>query len=144
MFKFSILKNAIQRLSPSYFALVMATGIVATSSHMQHYAAVSNALFWINNIAFVFLLVLFVLRLLLFWPDLLADLSSHAKGAGFLTLVAGSCILGTSYAQAKSSYGPATVLWYFGLVMWLIFIFSFLSSVILKREKASPEEGLNG
>jgi tellurite resistance protein TehA-like permease len=144
MFKFSILKSAIQRLSPSYFALVMATGIVSTASHLQQYSAISNVLFLINNIAFILLLVLFVVRLLLFRTDLLADVSSHAKGAGFLTLVAGSCILGTSYAQAKGSYGPAAVLWYFGLVMWLIIIFSFLSSVILKIEKPSPEEGLNG
>lgn len=140
----SIFKSVIKKLSPSYFALVMATGIVGTASHLQQYNVISNILFWINNVAFLVLLLLFVVRLVFFFPDVLADLSSHSKGAGFLTMVAGACILGTTYAQPKNLFVPATVLWYFGMITWTLFIFSFLSSVILTTEKPSPEKGLNG
>ncbi|HTM91568.1 MAG TPA: tellurite resistance/C4-dicarboxylate transporter family protein [Flavisolibacter sp.] len=140
----SLLKSVIPQLSPSYFALVMATGIVAMASHLQQYTVISNLLFWVNNIAFLILLLLFVLRLVFFFPNVVADLHSHTKGAGFLTMVAGACILGTTYAQTKNAFGPATLLWYFGMITWTLFIFSFLSSVILATEKPSPEKGLNG
>ena len=139
-----MLKKALQTLPPSYFALVMATGIVATASQLHHYDVFGNLLFWINNIAFVILLVLFVFRAIFFFPLLIGDLSSHAKGVGFLTIVAGSCILGTYYAQINKAFEPALVLWCFGLMAWVVIIFSFLSSVILKTEKPSPEKGLDG
>jgi len=138
------LKVQIQKLSPSYFALVMATGIVSMASHLQQRNAISNILFWITNIAFLVLLVLFVLRLVFFFSNVVADLSSHTAGAGFLTMVAGACILGTSFAQTKNAFGIATLLWYFGMITWTLFVFSFLCSVILAREKPSPEKGLNG
>jgi tellurite resistance protein TehA-like permease len=138
------LKNQINSLSPSGFALVMATGIVSTAAQLQQYTVVSNFFFWINNLAFLILLVLFVLRVFLFFPNVVADISSHAKGAGFLTLTAGACILGTSYAQAHDNFNLASLFWYFGMLTWTVFVFSFLSSVILAREKPSPEKGLDG
>jgi tellurite resistance protein TehA-like permease len=144
MGRLSWLKAEIQKLSPSYFALVMATGIVSMASHLQQHTVISNTLFWLSNIAFLLLLVLFVLRLVFFFPNVIADLSSHAKGAGFLTMVAGACVLGASFAQTKNAFGIATLLWYFGMITWTLFVFSFLGSVILARKKPSPEKGLNG
>lgn len=141
----STAKREIKNLSPSYFALVMATGIISTASHLQQHAVISAVLFWIANIAFALLLILFLLRLFFFFPNVKADLSSHAKGAGFLTLVAAGCILGNSYAQVHGAFAPATAFWYFGMLAWTVFIFSFLGKVVLEeREKPSPEKGLNG
>lgn len=136
--------SKIRALSPSYFALVMATGIVSIASQLQQLSVISNILFWINNLAFLILLFLFILRFAFFFPNVTKDLCSHSKGAGFLTMVAGACILGTSYAQAKNAFCPAIMLWYFGMLAWTVFVFSFLGSVILANEKPSPEKGLNG
>lgn len=137
-------KGSIQSLSPSYFALVMATGIVASASQLHGFLGVSKILFWLNNLAYLVLLLLFVLRLFLFFPEITKDLASHAKGAGFLTLVAGSCILGTQYAQGKENFAAAALLWYFGVVLWIILVYAFLSKVILQEQKPSPENGLHG
>jgi tellurite resistance protein TehA-like permease len=72
------------------------------------------------------------------------DLATHAKGAGFLTLVAGSCILGTQYAQGKANVFMGALLWYVGVVLWFVLVYAFLSKVILQRQKPSPENGLHG
>jgi tellurite resistance protein TehA-like permease len=144
MDRLSIAKTEIKTLSPSYFALVMATGIVSIASELQLHGGISAVLFWINNIAFLVLLTLLALRLVLFYRDIVTDLSSHAKGAGFLTLTAGACILGTSWAQAHNAPTAATFLWIVGMVTWTFLIFFFLGNVILATEKPSPEKGLNG
>ena len=138
------LKQNIQTLSPAYFAMVMATGILSVAAYLQHYTVVSTILFWINNSAFIVLLLLFVARTIFFFSHVKRDLSSHAEGPGFLTLVAGSCILGTQYAQMEQNYAAAEALWFFAVLLWAVLIYVFLVCVILKREKPSLETGLNG
>ena len=140
----SNMKKIIQTLPPSAFAMVMATGIVATASQLQHFSSISNILFWLNNLAFFSLLLLLTLRLLLFPLLIVEDLSAHEKGAGFLTVVAGACVLGTEYAQAKASYNVAIPLLIFGAILWIIILYAFLAGVILKMQKPSPETGMNG
>ena len=138
------LKAGIQTLFPAYFALVMATGIVATGAHLFHLSLVSTILFWINNVEYGLLLLLFISRLAGFFPALRADLASQAKGPGFFTVVAGSCILGTQYALVKQSYLPAILLWLFALAVWLLLFYSFLTLVITKPEKPPVEKGISG
>jgi tellurite resistance protein TehA-like permease len=144
MASLSVYKNKIQTLSPSYFALVMATGIVSKAAYLQEQSGISTVLFWTANICFLVLLVLFLWRLFSFFPNVADDLSSHEKGAGFLTLTAGACILGTSYAQVHGAFDVATLFWYFGMLTWAFLVFAFLSNVILSLVKPSPEKGLNG
>ena len=52
----------------------------------------------INNIEFVILLIIFIPRLLFFFPDFKRDLSSNAEGAGFLTIIAPHAFWGRSMA----------------------------------------------
>ena len=35
-------------LSPAYFGMVMATGIVSVAAHMQGLATIAHTLFWLN------------------------------------------------------------------------------------------------
>ena len=90
------------------------------------------------------LLTLLGIRLFGFFPALRADLSSHEKGAGFFTVVAGSCLLGTQYGLVKQSYLPATLLWLFALTVWLLLFYSFLTLVITKADKPAVDKGING
>ena len=82
------LKTGLQNFSLEYFALAMSTGIISIASNMLEYQVISNWLFMINNIEFVILLIIFILRLLFFFPDFKRDLSSNAEGASFLTIIA--------------------------------------------------------
>ena len=79
-----------------------------------------------------------------YFSELKNDLANHSKGAGFLTLVAGSAVLGTGYAQSAQQFGIATVLLVFAFIVWLILVYSFLCLTMLKKEKPSPEDGMDG
>lgn len=139
-----VLKQAIQSLPPAYFALVMATGIVSIGAHLVGLEAISQALFWINKVAYAGLLILLLLRLLLFFPAFLADLTAHARGPGFFTVVAGSCVLGIQYQLLAHHSTAATVLWHFALGVWVVLIYAFFVGMIISSEKPSLVKGLNG
>ncbi|WP_017730930.1 tellurite resistance/C4-dicarboxylate transporter family protein [Nafulsella turpanensis] len=138
------LKEEAKSLFPAYFALVMSTGIVSIAAHLLDFPSISNGLFWLNNALYFFLLGMLLSRLLFYFPSFLEDFNSHAKGAGFFTLVAGTCILGTQYVLLKGWFMPAMGLWYFGLILWLVLIYAFFVMIIVKREKPSLEKGING
>ena len=140
----SSFKNGIKTFHPGYFALVMATGIISIACQQLEYEWLANFLFILNNVQYFILLLIFIVRLIFFFPQVKTDLSTHLKGAGFLTFVAASCILGTSYVQGKQSFAPAIVLLTIALFAWVILVYSFLSFVILKKEKPSLETGING
>ena len=138
------LKTGIQTFSPAYFALAMSTGIISIASSMLGYHVISNWLFVLNNIEFTILSLLFILRVLFFFTDFKRDLSSHAEGAGFLTIIAAACILGVEYALLKYHFNWAIILWCFALCAWLVLVYSFFILVTIKEQKPSLEEGING
>jgi tellurite resistance protein TehA-like permease len=138
------LKNEIRNFSPAYFALVMATGIISTGCKQLHYDGLAKFFFVLNNVQYLILLIVLISRLFLFFPQIKTDFSTHAKGAGFLTFVAGSCVLGTGYVQGKQMFSPGIVLLIIAFIAWLIIIYSFLLSVILQKKKPSLETGING
>jgi len=57
------LRDRIEKLSPAYFALVMATGIVSIASQQLSIPFVPQALFWINIAAYLTLCILNFLRI---------------------------------------------------------------------------------
>jgi tellurite resistance protein TehA-like permease len=137
-------KDGIRTFSPGYFALVMATGIISTACRQLHYAGLGNSLFLLNNVLYVVLLLLLIARICLYFPDFKTDLANHSKGAGFLTLVAGSCILGTGYVEGKQMMLPGIILLTFSLACWVLLIYTFLTLTILSKDKPSLERGMNG
>src|SRR4051794_26403789 len=114
----STLKNEIKSFSPVYFALVMATGIISNASQHLHYISIARLLFFLNNALYFILLLIFIARILLFFPQVKTDLATHSKGSGFLTFVAASCILGIGYVQGHQLFSPGIVLWVTALIAW--------------------------
>lgn len=141
---FSFIKSEIKNLFPAYFALVMSTGIVSIAAHLLSFPTISSILFWINNLAFLILLLMFLSRLLFFFPAFLEDFNSHTKGAGFFTLVAAACILGVQYLFLTDYRLPSAILWYFALIAWIVLVYAFMVLIIVKKEKPSLEKGING
>jgi len=80
-------------LSPAYFAMVMATGIVSLSAHMLGMTRFSTVLLVLNVAAYGILWALNILRIRWFTERVIGDLTDHQRGPGFFTAVAGSCIL---------------------------------------------------
>jgi tellurite resistance protein TehA-like permease len=138
------LRKFIQNLSPLYFALVMATGILSVACKLLNFEKVSGLLFWLNNLQFVVLLVLFASRLV-FYPKLfLADLKSNEKGAGYLTMVAGASILGVQHVLLDFSTTVAVILWFFAVIAWFVLCYSFLLAMITKTDKPTLELAFSG
>lgn len=136
--------QAAENLFPGYFALVMATGIVSVAGHQLEMRTIARALLVINIAAYVILWSLTLLRLARFLPHALFDLTSHARGPGFFTLVAGTCMLGAQLIIIAGSFTAAMVLWICGLALWLLLMYAFFAAVIIREEKPALETGING
>lgn len=138
------LKESIRTLSPFYFALPMSTGILAISTFTLNYTGIAEFFFFINHIELVALGALLSYRLIFFFEDFIKDLSSHKKGAGFLTMVVALCVFGSANVILRDNYNLAAALWVIALCVWMILIYSFLVFISVKKDKPLLEDGING
>jgi len=135
---------AIEHLFPGYFALVMATGIVSIAGQLLGYVAIAWALLGVSVVSYVVLMLLLLIRVALYTRFVLQDLCSHARGPGFFTVVAGTCVLGTQMWVVAGWEALPRLLWAFGIVLWVGVMYGFFTAAILREEKPSLAEGLNG
>ncbi len=137
-------KHGIRDLFPGYFALVMATGIVSIASNLLGMKMIAGLLFQINKVAYGILWLFTLVRLLGYFSHLAADLTNHARGPGFFTLVAGTCVLGTQFAVLAGDLATASVLWWLAVILWFILIYSFFTAAMVREEKPALDAGING
>ena len=98
--------DAVKQLSPAYFALVMATGIVSVGAWDFELGALAIGLLVFNIVAYIAIAMLTILRAIRY-PDLFAsDITSHRQAPGFFTAVAGSCILGVQVRDYQQEMAP--------------------------------------
>lgn len=143
-FLLQILKRKIATLFPAYFALVMSTGIVSVAAHLLGYTEIGLLLLYFNVFAYIVLWVLLILRLLFYFRDFLNDLSEHSRSAGFLTIVAGTNVLGGQLVIVSQNYQAAAFLYYVGFVLWILLMYFFFIQITVKQNKPTLEEGMNG
>src|SRR6185295_16602730 len=120
------LSRAAADLFPGYFALVMATGIISIACFLLGMKTIAVVLLIINVIAYVVLCLLLAFRLLFFFSRVKADINDHVRGPGFFTVVAGTCVLGSALLIVADQYRPAIVLWFAGITLWLVIMYTFL------------------
>jgi len=138
------LSRAAANLFPGYFALVMATGIISIACFLLGMKAISLVLLGINVIAYVVLCFLLLIRLVSFFSRVKADINDHVRGPGFFTVVAGTCVLGSALLIVVDQYRPAMVLWFAGISLWVVIMYTFFTAVTVRENKPSIEAGLNG
>ena len=129
---------------PGYFALVMATGIVSLGASALGFRSLAVGLFGVNVAAYAVLWGLTLARLAVYPRRLLADLTEHARGPAFLTIVAGTCVLGSQFGLMTPWMGIARALWYLGLGLWAGLVYAFFAAVTVGDPKPGLEEGLHG
>lgn len=139
-----IVRSRIRRLNPGCFALVMATGIVSIDVSQHGMPTLAQALFGLNLLAYVVLLVMTALRLLHFRRELLADFVSPGRGAGFLTLAAGTCVLGSQCLLVVTLPRLADGLLLAGALSWVGLVYLFLAATITARIKPGFTRSING
>ena len=138
-----VLRRA-RTLDPGCFALVMATGIVSIDVAQAGMGVLARVLLGLNAIAFGWLLMLSLLRLIRFRGELLAEFDDPARGAGFLTLVAATCILGNQCVSVVRSPGLAHLLAVAGTLLWIALLYLFFAATITRRVKADFTHSING
>jgi tellurite resistance protein TehA-like permease len=137
-------QSALATLFPGYFALVMATGIISLAAYFLGLTHIAQVLFWVNMTAYVVLWVLTLLRLVHYRAQLIDDLTHHARGVTFLTTVAGTCVLGNQFAVLTPFMPVAVGLWFTGLALWTMLLYTFFTAVTVREPKPSLETGING
>ena len=90
------------------------------------------------------LAVLTVARLVRFPQRLLDDLTSHAKGFAFLTIVAGTNVLGSASLVVHGWDDLAWALWWSSLALWAVLVYATLIAVVLRSPKPGLGAGING
>jgi len=140
----SMVRDAARGLSPAYFALVMATGIVSLAAHQLGLARIAEGLFWLNVAAYVVIWLLTVLRVAWYPRELWRDLVDHRRGPGFFTTVAASGVLATQFALLAHDYVTAKLLWVVAVALWAGLTYAVFAAFTVKREKPPLEEGVSG
>lgn len=131
-------------LSPAYFAMVMATGIVSLGAYKLAMPIVAKTLFAINLVAYCILVGLTVVRMTRYPKPFFADLIDHQRGPGFFTFVAGSCVLGSQFIVIAGDPHTAFILWTLATVLWIVLIYTIFTAFSVKQHKPTLAEGING
>ncbi len=137
-------RQSVRALHPAYFAMVMATGIVAIAAWMFQMRALAVALTVLNALAFSVLLVLTILRLIFYREQFWADFIDHSRGVGFFTIVAGAGVLGCDAVLIFDSHVVALTLWAFAILLWVILTYGIFTGYTVREHKPSLAEGING
>lgn len=139
-----VVSSRARHLSPGCFALVMATGIVSIDLDQHAMRTLALALFGVNLLAWPILLALTGWRLIRFRRELVADFVDPGRGAGFLTLPAATCVLGSQCLMVVHWPGAARVLAVLGALFWTALTYLFLVATITARTKPGFTRSING
>ena len=136
-------REAVRTLTPGYFALVMASGIISVGMRQHGRIWLSAFLFGVCALSFVVLVVLNVWRIVAYRDDVVSDFTDPARGFGFFTFVAGGNVLGVRLAM-DGHYGFAAVLLGIGLLGWVILGYVVPWTSVLGRAERPVVPKANG
>ncbi|HMN74881.1 MAG TPA: tellurite resistance/C4-dicarboxylate transporter family protein [Burkholderiaceae bacterium] len=131
-------------LSPAYFGMVMATGIVSLAAHFGGLPVIARTLFALNVVAYAVLWTLTVLRMLRYPHRFFGDMIDHLRGPGFFTMVAGTGVLGSQFVVLEADFGIATALWGVAIVLWVVLTYTVFTGFAVKETKPSLDRGISG
>ncbi|TAN07552.1 MAG: C4-dicarboxylate ABC transporter [Rhodanobacteraceae bacterium] len=131
-------------LSPAYFSMVMATGIVSIGAWRLDWPVLARVLFGINIVVYVLLWVLYTVRLVRYPRRVVADVYDHLEGMGFFTIVAATAILGSQFLLLTDSLHVAVVLLLLAIALWLALTYSIFAVFTIKDQKPTLDKGING
>ncbi|MBM7553192.1 tellurite resistance/C4-dicarboxylate transporter family protein [Thalassobacillus pellis] len=140
----SYLKKQAEHLFPGYFALVMASGALSIGTYLLDMIFIAELLLYINVAAYLTLWLLTIIRILFYFRNLKADLTSHARGPGFFTLIAATNVFGSQLIIVAGNHTFPVYLWLLAIFLWLIIMYTFFTAVTVRRDKPTIAEGVNG
>ena len=137
-------RMGLARLSPAYFGLVMATGIVSLGANMMGHPVLARALLWLNILQYAVLCVLFVLRAVRYPRLFFGDMVDHLRGPGYFTTVAGTGILASQFILQRDDARLGLVLGCVAALLWLSLTYTIFTAFTVKRNKPTLDHGISG
>jgi len=131
-------------MSPAYFGMAMATGIVSIAAHLLALPRLARALFALNLLAYAVLWILLLARAWRHPARVAEDLVDHLRGPGFFTTVAASGVLGSQCLLVGGSLAAGFALWGVALVLWLALTYTIFTAFTIKARKPDLDAGISG
>jgi tellurite resistance protein TehA-like permease len=138
------LRAELADLSPAYFGMVMATGIVSLAAYLLVMPGIAHALFRLNIVAYAVLWILTVLRAVRFPHRFFSDMVDHLRGPGFFTTVAGTSVLGSQFVVLAADYRAGAVLWVVAITLWIGLTYTIFAGLTIKEHKPTLDKGISG
>ncbi|GGO91935.1 tellurite resistance protein permease [Nocardioides phosphati] len=135
--------SAVEGLTPGYFALVMASGILSAGFHLRGFLLLSHVLLAVCATAYVVLLVLNGVRFARFRHAVASDFRDPQRAFGFFTFVAGTNVLGVRLAIEGHPGWTAGLLVVSGLT-WLVLGYVIPWTAVLGHEERPVVRHANG
>jgi tellurite resistance protein TehA-like permease len=133
----------VRDLHPSYFAFVMATGIISTGTFLLGPSWLSRALLVIASIGFVVLVAALLMWLVRYRSRVVAELRAPERVFGFFAISASCDLLGERFAAVGHPM-VTTVLACVAGVVWFALTYGVPASLMLARQRASILGGIDG
>ncbi|MEY2343207.1 tellurite resistance/C4-dicarboxylate transporter family protein [Acidithiobacillus sp. IBUN Pt1247-S3] len=119
-------------MAPSYFSLVMATGIDSITSYLLGFSTAADIFLAINIIFYLVLVFFYVWRAIYFTSETKSDILNQKKNFGYFSFIAGTVVLGTQLELVWNDVIIGVVLWIVAVVS-LIVIGYGISFITIKR-----------
>jgi tellurite resistance protein TehA-like permease len=135
--------RAVEGLTPGYFALVMASGIISVGLRLEGFAVLSAALLVVCGTAFVVLVTLTVVRFVAFRAATADDFMDPRRAFGFFTFVAATNVLGVRLGMQGWYAATAGLLVVAGLT-WLVLGYVVPWTAVLGQQERPIVATANG
>ncbi|MEV0283715.1 MULTISPECIES: tellurite resistance/C4-dicarboxylate transporter family protein [unclassified Kribbella] len=136
-------RRAVEGLTPGYFALVMASGIISVGMHLEGFLLLSRILLVVCCAAFVVLLLFTGWRFVAYRAALVEDFMDPRRAFGFFTFVAGINVLGVRLGLSGWFTATAVLLVVAGLA-WLALGYVVPWTAVLGRQERPVVATANG
>jgi len=136
--------SAIADMSPAYFSLVMATGIVSLAAFLMGQRTLALTLFYLNIVQYAVLCVLYGVRAVLYPQRFFGDMIAHSTGPGYFTAVAGTGVLASQMMMMGGPLAVGRGLWLLTGLLWVGLTYTIFTALTVRREKPALDEGING
>ncbi|WP_160327174.1 tellurite resistance/C4-dicarboxylate transporter family protein [Ferroacidibacillus organovorans] len=131
-------QTRIRTLSPAYFSVVMATGILSVGSELNGWRVVSNFFLVLSFIFFISFLLLYGFRWIRFASYMRADFIHPERSFGFLTLVAATDVLAIRLNGTHELW-LMVLLALMGLLSWMALLYMQFAYLIFENVRPIAE-----
>lgn len=112
-------RRAVRGLTPGYFAVVMASGIISVGMLLNGHRLLSVVLLIACLVSYVVLIFLSGWRLIAYRHEVVSDFTDSGRAFGFFTFIAGTNVLGVRLAM-DGHYSSTAALLMVAVLTWLV------------------------